>query len=84
MDTRYVLEQKIYRVDDLKTFPDGVKYSLVFYDQKTRNKVLMDNHHPKGHHVHVGEKEFEYTFVNERTLIKDFMQYVYQYMGVKL
>ena len=83
-DQRYVPEQKIYKVENLDKFPDGIKYSLVLYDRKSKNKVLMDNHHPKSHHVHVGDKEFEYHFTNEPKLMQDFKQFVYQYMGVKL
>tara|TARA_Y100000590_G_scaffold466144_1_gene640583 strand:- start:2806 stop:3024 length:219 start_codon:yes stop_codon:yes gene_type:complete len=51
-ENRYVLEQKIYAVDDFKKFPDGVKYSLILVDLKSGKKVLMDNHHPKSHHIH--------------------------------
>jgi len=83
-DERYVLEQKIYKVENLDKFPDGIKYSLILFDRKSKNKVLMDNHHPKSHHVHVGNKEFEYHFTNEPKLIEDFKKFVYQYMGVKL
>jgi len=83
-DKRYVLEQKIYKVENLEKFPDGIKYSLALYDRNSKNKVLMDNHHPKSHHVHVGDKEFEYHFTNELKLIQDFKKFVYQYMGVKL
>ncbi len=83
-DKRYVLEQKIYKVENLEKFPDGIKYSLVLYDRKSNDKVLMDNHHPKSHHVHVGNKEFEYQFTSEPKLMQDFKKFVYQYMGVKL
>jgi hypothetical protein len=81
---RYVLEQKIFYVDDFRRFPDGIKYSLVLLDRKTTKKVLMDNHHPKSHHVHLGDKEFEYEFVDEQKLIADFKEFVYQYMGIRL
>lgn len=83
-EDRYVLEQKIYAIEDLKRFPDGVKYSLILVDQKTGKRVLMDNHHPKSHHVHLGGKEFEYEFTSEQKLIEDFKDFVYQYMGIKL
>lgn len=59
---RYVLELKVYRVDDLKRFPDSIKYSLIDFDLQTEDKVLMDNHHPKGHHLHPGDKEFPYIY----------------------
>jgi hypothetical protein len=57
---RYVVEMEVLRVDDPKRFPDGVKYGLICIDRKTGKQVLMDNHHPKGHHLHVGEIETPY------------------------
>ena len=83
-EERYVLEQKIYAVEDFEKFPDGVKYSLILVAQKTDKKVLRDNHHPKSHHIHLGDKEFEYEFINEQKLIEDFKDFVYQFMGIKL
>ncbi len=81
---RYILEETIYIVEDVERYPDGVKYSLIFYDTKTNNKVLMDNHHPKGHHVHINGVQYEYTYRNEEQLIEDFKNLIYQHMGVKL
>ncbi|MCY4524492.1 MAG: hypothetical protein OXB84_07125 [Halobacteriovoraceae bacterium] len=80
----YVLEQKIYAIGSDKRFPDGIKYRLVLIDSRTGNKVLMDNHHPKGHHVHLGEVQIPYEYKDEIKLIEDFKQFVFQHMGVKL
>jgi len=46
--------------------------------------ILMDNHHPKGHHVHINDKEVEYHFISEDNLISDFNQLVLTHMGVRL
>ena len=81
---KYILEQTIYAVHDLKRYPDGVKYSLIFIDVNTGDRVLMDNHHPKGHHVHLGKKQIEYIFKDETKLIEDFKKFVFQHMGKKL
>ena len=81
---RFVLEQKIYRVEGIKRYPDSIKYSLILVDQRSGQKVLMDNHHPKSHHVHLDEKEFEYQFSTEKKLIEDFKNFVYQHMGIRL
>lgn len=81
---RFVLEQTIYAVDDLRSYPDGVKYSLIFIDTVTGDRVLMDNHPPKGHHIHFGEEQIEYEYKSEQGLIEDFKFFVMQHMGVKL
>lgn len=81
---RYVLEQTIHAVPLDNRYPDGVKYSLIFTDTKTGDKVLMDNHQPKGPHVHLGEKEITYEYEDDKALLTDFKQFVLQHMGVKL
>lgn len=81
---RYILEMEIFRVQKTKEYKDGVKYGLILIDPKTGKKVLMDNHNPKGPHVHLNEKEFPYEYVNEDKLIKDFKNYVLNHMEVKI
>lgn len=44
----------------------------------------MDNHHPKGPHIHVNEKEFDYIYIDDETLIEDFQKWVLKELGVKL
>ncbi len=77
------MELKIHTVDD-KRYVDGVKYSLLMIDIKNDKKVLMDNHHPKGHHFHLDEDEFDYQYKNDDTLIEDFKKLVLQHFGEKL
>jgi hypothetical protein len=81
---RYVLEQTIHAVPLDNRYPDGVKYSLTFSDTRTGDRVLMDNHQPKGPHVHLGEEEIPYEYINDKTLLGDFKKFVLQHMGVKL
>lgn len=81
---RYILEMEIYREKRSEKYKEGVKYRIVCLDTRTTKRVLMDNHYPKGHHIHVDDKEIKSEFVNEEKLIEEFKQIVREYMGVKL
>ena len=81
---RYVLEMEIHRVGKSATYREGVKYGLVLVDARTGRRVLMDNHHPKGPHIHLDEREIPYRYVDEERLVKDFKTLVLEHMGVKL
>ena len=71
------MELRIYSIQN-KRYPDRIKYSLIMIDSKSKKKVLMDNHHPKGHHFHLDHKEFEYNYKNE-----DFKNLHFQHFGEK-
>jgi hypothetical protein len=79
-----VIELSIYEVGHSSKYPDGIKYGLICKDLKTGDFVLLDNHHPKGPHVHVNEREFSYEYVSDDGLIADFELFVLKEMGVKL
>lgn len=81
---RYVVELSIYDVGKSQQYVDGVKYGLICKDLKTGNFVLLDNHHPKGHHFHANSEEFAYEYVNDEKLIEDFEALVLRHLGVKL
>ncbi len=81
---RYVIELSIYEVGKSEKYPDGIKYGLICKDIKTGAFVLMDNHHPKGPHIHVNDDEFKYDYVNDEKLIEDFQKRVLKELGVKL
>ena len=81
---RYVLELKIHQVKESAQYPDGVKYGLICKDLKTGRQVLMDNHHPKGHHLHLDAEESEYEFRGNDSLIDDFKGLVLRHLDVKL
>jgi hypothetical protein len=84
IQSRFILEMKIYAVGKSKKYPLGVRYSLILIDPKTSAKILMDNHYPKGPHIHINEAELDYEFRDESRLIQDFKMLVFEHMGVKL
>lgn len=81
---RYVLELTIHEVGHSLKYPDGVKYGLICKDMRTGSYVLMDNHHPKGPHIHINNEEYGYHFSDDDTLIEDFKKLVFKELGVKL
>jgi len=80
---KFILELKIHTVTDTN-YSEGVKYSLIMINPKTGEKVLMDNHHPKGPHFHLNADEFDYDYKDEDQLIEDFKKLASQHFGVKL
>jgi hypothetical protein len=84
LDNRYVVELSIFEVGKSTKYPDGIKYGLICKDLKNGTFVLMDNHHPKGPHFHVNNKEFPYTYLSDEKLIEDFKNLVLKELGVKL
>mgnify|MGYP000869566202 CR=1 FL=1 len=81
---RYILEMEMYDVGKSERYPDGIKYRVILIDPKTKKKVLMDNHHPKGHHIHLNERQIAYEFLSVAKLIEDFSQLVLEHLEVKL
>jgi len=84
LQDRYILELQIWIIENDKNYPESYKYSLICIDKKTQDKILFDNHSPKGHHFHINDKEFEYKFINEDNLIRDFEKLIFEHFGVKL
>jgi len=72
-----VVEYSLYEFPKSSKYPDGVKYRLIC-------KVLLDNHHPKGPHIHLDEQEMGYQFISEEQLIEDFKLYVLERIGIRL
>lgn len=81
---RYIVEMKLYNVEKSRGYKGGIKFSLICLDLKTKMRVLFDNHHPKGPHVHIGDKEISYHYINEEKLFSDFKKLVFEHMEVKL
>lgn len=81
---RFIIEMSLHEVDDKERYPKGVKYGLICVDTKTGSKVLMDNHHPKGDHIHLDRKEIAYEFTTPEALVLDFKKIVLEHLGVKL
>lgn len=81
---RYLVELTIHEVGKAARYPDGIKYGLICIDLAKGATVLMDNHHPKGPHIHIGDEELPYEYIDQDRLIDDFRQLVLERMGVKL
>jgi len=84
LQNRYVIELSIHEVGDPGRYPDGIKYGVTCADLVTRKRVLMDNHHPKGPHIHLDATEIHYEFRDVPTLIGDFKRLVFEHLEVKL
>lgn|SRR3989339_145359 len=62
-----------WRVPADAKHPEGVRYRMAFVPRgHSRPVVLYDNHHPKGHHKHIGAQESPYLFFDARRLVLDF------------
>lgn len=81
---RYLVGVQIFEVPKTGAYPFGYRYRLFCMDSITGARILMDNHHPKGPHVHVNEREFAYAFVTPEKLVSDFKEIVLQRMGIVL
>jgi hypothetical protein len=67
-------EMVIWKVDRSTLYPEAVRYRLAFIRAgQERPALLYDNHHPKGHHRHVGTAEEPYSFVTASQLTADFL-----------
>ena len=68
-----LMELQIWSVKDADKYPLGLRYRMVLVDPNSGVvKLLMDNHWPKGPHIHFGPKEKDYPFENVDKLIKEF------------
>jgi len=72
---QYLQEVRISTVPSDADFPEGVRYSLCLVDRTTNTVVLLyDIHRGKSHHRHLRGQETSYTFVDEDTLLTDFLR----------
>ena len=78
------MELKVHEVGKSSKYPEGLKYGLICKDLKTGTRVLLDNHHPKGPHIHLNEEELPYEFRGLDTLVDDFQTLVLRHLKVKL
>lgn len=81
---RYILEMKLHRVERSARCPEGIRYRLICIDERTGRRLLMDNHHPKGPHVHRDGLELPYRYADEQRLVSDFRAFVFEFLGVKI
>jgi uncharacterized protein DUF6516 len=56
-------------------FPEGLRYSLSLINLASGKTVLRyDIHRGKSHHRHLRDAETPYDFVDEETLVEDFLR----------
>lgn len=74
---RYLQEVRIATFPADAHFPEGLRYSLCLIDRLTHEIVLLyDIHRGKSHHRHLRGQESPYRFVDEDTLLNDFLREV--------
>ena len=72
----------LWRVERSARHPQGVRYRLAFIRSGEEAPALLyDNHHPKGHHRHVGAREESSSFTTVQQLIADFSSEVNRLRG---
>lgn len=81
---RYVVEMSVHQVPHSNRYKDGLKWSLICVDRISGKRLLMDNHHPKGPHIHFDSDEISYDFTGLDQLISDFRRLVTEHMGVQI
>lgn len=63
----------LWQVERSTRHPECVRYRLAFVRSGEKTPALLyDNHHPKGHHRHVGACEEPYVFTTVGQLVADF------------
>lgn len=70
-----VVEIKIWKVPKSEHYVEGRKFSL-FLVYVGEVVFGIDNHKPKGPHLHLGNKEVPYDYKDEGTLLSDFWDLV--------
>jgi hypothetical protein len=84
LHNKFLVELNIYEVGNPIQYPSGIKYRLACIDLSTGKKVIVDNHHPKGHHLHLDECEWPYEFKDVHGLMLDFKNFVAEHLKVQL
>jgi Family of unknown function (DUF6516) len=75
-------ETTIWKVPVSSKYCEGVRYRLAFIRcGEDSPAVLYDNHHPKGHHRHLGQREEPYEFRGVDQLVEDFRRDVERAKG---
>ena len=66
-----IAELKVWQVPRSRDYPTARKFSL-FFIVDGEVVVGIDNHKPKGPHLHVGGREEPYVFTTVEQLLDDF------------
>ena len=70
-----VVELKVWDLPRSKGYPGGRKFSLYLVSQG-EVCVGIDNHEPKGPHLHLGHEEFPFDYRDDEQLLSDFWDLV--------
>jgi hypothetical protein len=74
---RFLQEVRISRFSPSRELPQGLRYSFCLVELQTGKVVLLyDIHRGKSHHRHLRGRESEYAFIDEGTLMDDFLREV--------
>jgi len=65
-----ILEVIVWNVGPSKDYPEGIKFRA-WLSEKGTTIFGLDNHKPKGPHLHVGEREIGYVFRGTDSLMED-------------
>jgi len=65
-----IFEIVIWQVPSSFEYPTGVKYRI-WLSEDSQTIFGIDNHKPKGHHLHVGDVEMPYVYRGVDKLRKD-------------
>jgi len=72
---RYLQEVRISSFPPSTELPGGVRYSLCLVDLASGTVILLyDVHRGKPHHRHLRGNETAYSFIDEDTLLDDFLR----------
>jgi len=70
-----VAELKIWKIPKSKAYMHGRRFSL-FLVFGGHVIIGIDNHSPKGPHLHLGDEELPYKYLDDRKLLDDFWDLV--------
>jgi len=75
LNSAAVVELKVWEVPRSDTYPDGRKFSLFLVAQ---GEVLVgiDNHTPKGPHLHRNREELPFRYTDDEQLLTEFWELV--------
>lgn len=71
-----IVEVKAWAVTPSPAKPEGIKYSFVYIGKDGTRILGYDNAEGKGHHMHLGGREFPSQFLSIEILIGRFTQEV--------
>jgi hypothetical protein len=68
-------ELRVWEVPKSSDYPSGRKFSLFLITEGT---VLLgiDNHRPKGPHLHLGDRQVPFRYESDDQLLRDFWELV--------